>query len=50
MNSDEGDKVGHVPIVLCLVLEVLEQQNGYHGRPDLARHGILVRSDKSLDA
>ena len=50
MDSDECDKIGHMPVVLCLVFEVLEQQYGYHGRPDLTHHGILVCSDKSLDA
>ena len=39
-----------MPVVLCLVFEVLEQQYGYHGRPDLTHHGILVCSDKGLDA
>ena len=43
-------KLGHMPVVLCLVFEVLEQQYGYHGCPDLTHHGILVCSDKGLDA
>ena len=39
-----------MPVVLSLVFEVLEQQYGYHSRPDLTHHGILIRSDKGLDA
>lgn len=50
VNSDERDKVGHVPVVLCLISEVLEQQYSYHGCPDLTQHGILVCSDKGFDA
>ena len=50
MNPDECDKIGHVPVILCLVFEVLEQQYGNHGRPNLTHHGILVCSDKGLDA
>ena len=50
MDSDECDKIGHMPVVLCLILEVLEQQYGNQGRPDLTHHGILVCSDKGLDA
>ena len=50
MNSDECDKIGHMPVVLCLILEVLEQQYGNQGRPDLTHHGILVCPDKGLDA
>ena len=49
MDSDECDKIGHMPVVLCLVFEILEQQYGYHGRPDLTHHGILICSDKGLD-
>ena len=50
MDSDECDKVGHMPVVLCLVLKVLKQQYGNHSRPDLTHHGILVRSDEGLNA
>ena len=50
MDSDESDKIGHMPVVLSLVFEVLEQQYGYHSRPDLTHYGILIRSDKGLDA
>ncbi|MBR4309750.1 MAG: hypothetical protein IKT79_01870, partial [Akkermansia sp.] len=46
MNSDEGDKVGHMPVGFCLISEVLEQQYGYHSRPNLTHHGILIRPDK----
>ena len=40
VNSDERDKVGHVPVVLCLISEVLEQQYSYHGCPDLTQFVI----------
>ena len=50
MDSDECDKVGHMPIVLCLVFEKLEQQYSYHGCPNLTHYGIFIRSDKGLDA
>lgn len=35
MYSDEGDKVGHIPVVFCLISEVLEQQYGYHSRANV---------------
>ena len=50
MDSDECDKIGHMPVVLCLVFEVPEQQNGAHVRPDLTHHGILIRPDKGFNA
>ena len=50
MNPDESDKIGHVPVVLSPVFEVLEQRYGYHSRPYLTHHGILVYSDKGLYA
>ena len=50
MDSDECDKIGHMPVVLCLVLKVLKQQDGNHSCPDLTHHGIFIRSDKGFDA
>lgn len=49
VNSDERDKVGHMPVVLCFTPEVLKQQYGYHCCPNLTHHGILIRSNKGFD-
>lgn len=49
MDSDECNKVGHMPAVLSPIFEVLEQQYGYHSCPDLTHHCILICSDKGLD-
>ncbi len=49
VNSDERDKVGHMPVVLCFTPEVLKQQYGYHCCPNLTHHGILISSNKGVD-
>src|SRR5262249_61947242 len=47
--AQQGDQVRKRPAKTCAPLQVLEQQHGNQGRPDLDLQGVGAGTDEALD-